>query len=148
MFDVDFRPKKNAPSGFSFKPVPGRPVAWVIKDSPASLTKAISINSSVTAVEVDRVRLSVRASSALERVPSSLSSLKTLVWLMCRMSLGVAIGSNPMDPAVAVCQPSQQSPSRSGEAQTRRHAYARQGGVAPNRPALAPTLDKPPPGRR
>ena len=29
MFDVDFRPKKNAPSGFSFKPVPGRPVAWV-----------------------------------------------------------------------------------------------------------------------
>src|SRR6266436_3102650 len=49
-------PRINAPSGFSFNAVPGRPVAWAAEDPPASVTRPASINSPVTKVRVDRVR--------------------------------------------------------------------------------------------
>src|SRR5580704_8588188 len=85
-------PRKNAPSGFNFNGVPGRPVAWETEDCPASMTRPLSTSSPVTKVRVDRVSLSDRASSARERLPRSLSNLKTRAWLICRIRLGVAMG--------------------------------------------------------
>src|SRR5580698_10504504 len=85
-------PRKNAPSGFSFNGVPGRPVARETEDCPASMTRPFSTSSPVTKVRVDRVSLSNRANSARERLPRSFSNLKKRAWLICRMRLGVAMG--------------------------------------------------------
>src|ERR1700730_539969 len=85
-------PRKNAPSGFNFNGVPGRPVAWEMEDWPASMTRPFSTSSPVTKVRVDRVSFRNRASSARERLPLSFSNLKTRAWLICRIRLGVAMG--------------------------------------------------------